>query len=104
MKRVFSHPLLALVIGLLLRLFFIFSLPSAGGDTPLYENLASNWLQNKVYGIPIDGVLTPLDLRMPGYPAYLAAIQALTHRGAEASRFWVMLGQEIGRASCRERV
>ena len=93
MKRVFSHPLLALVIGLLLRLFFIFSLPSAGGDTPLYENLASNWLQNKVYGIPIDGVLTPLDLRMPGYPAYLAAIQALTHRGAEASRFWVMLGQ-----------
>lgn len=93
MKRVFSHPLLALVIGLLLRLFFVFCLPSTGGDTPLYENLASNWLQHRVYGVPIDGVLTPLDLRMPGYPAYLAAIQALTHRSAEASRFWVMLGQ-----------
>ena len=23
------------------------------------------------YGIPVDGILTPLDLRMPGYPAYL---------------------------------
>jgi hypothetical protein len=93
MKRVFSHPLTALVIGLLLRLFFVFRLPSAAGDTPLYEALASNWLKSAVYGISLNGTLAPLDIRMPGYPAYLAVIQALTHRSAEASRLWAMLGQ-----------
>jgi hypothetical protein len=95
MKRVFSHPVTALVTALLLRLFFVFRLPSSAGDTPLYEELASNWLHHGVYGIPIDGVLTPLDIRMPGYPAYLALIQAVSHRSAEASRLWVMLGQVL---------
>ncbi len=93
MKRVFSHPLLPLVIGLLLRLFFLFRLPSSAGDAPLYEALASNWLHQHVYGIPVDGVLRAVDIRMPGYPAYLALIQAITRRSAEDSRFWVMLGQ-----------
>jgi hypothetical protein len=93
MKRVFSQPLLPLVIGLLLRLFFLFRLPSSAGDTPLYEALASNWLHHHVYGIAVDGVLRPVDIRMPGYPAYLALIQAITRSGAEASRFCVMLGQ-----------
>src|SRR5258708_15577248 len=93
MKLVFSHLLSPLLIGLLLRLFFLFRLPSAAGDTPLYENLASNWLHHRIYWIPVAGVLTPLDIRMPGYPGYLALIQAITGRSAEASRFWVMLGQ-----------
>src|ERR1700756_1092357 len=95
MKRVFSPPLLPLVIGLLLRLFFLFRLPSSAGDTPLYEALASNWLHQHVYGIPVEGALRAGDIRMPGYPAYLALIQAITGRSAEASRFWVMLGQVL---------
>lgn len=95
MKRVFSHPLTALVSGLLLRLFFLFKLPSSAGDTPLYEDLAQNWVKHSVYGVGIDGVLTPLDIRMPGYPAYLALIQALTNHSGEAARFWVMLGQVV---------
>jgi hypothetical protein len=93
MKRVFSHPWLPLVIGLLLRLFFLFRLPSPAGDAPLYEALASNWLRHHVYGIPVDDVVRPVDIRMPGYPAYLALIQAITRSSAEPSRFWVMLGQ-----------
>jgi len=93
MRRVFSHPLLPLVIGLLLRLFFLFRLPSSAGDTQLYETLAANWLHSRVYGITVGGVLVPVDIRMPGYPAYLALIQAITRRSAEDSRFWVMLGQ-----------
>jgi hypothetical protein len=68
-------------------------LPSSAGDTPLYEALASNWLHQHVYGIPVEGALRTVDIRMPGYPAYLALIQAITRRGAEDSRFWVMLGQ-----------
>ena len=95
MKRVFSHPLTALVTGLLLRLFFVFEYPSTAGDTSLYESLASNWLKSHVYGIAIDGKLTPLDLRMPGYPAYLALVQAISRRSAEDTRLWVMLGQVL---------
>src|SRR5258708_16328810 len=101
MKLVFSHLLSPLLIGLVLRLFFLFRLPSAAGDTPLYENLASNWVHYRTYGIPVAGALTPLDIRMPGYPAYLALIQAITGRSAEASRFWVMLGQaSLDLAAC----
>ena len=95
MKRVFSQPITALVIGLLLRLFFVFRLPSSAGDTPLYEGLASNWLHQHVYGMRLGDVLTPLDIRMPGYPAYLALIQAVTGRNAEAARLCVMLGQVV---------
>ena len=95
MKRVFSHPLTALVIGLLLRLFFVFRLPSLSGDGPLYEKLATNWLRHGIYGFAIEGVLTPLDTRMPGYPAYLAFVQAVSNRSAEAARLWVMLGQVV---------
>jgi hypothetical protein len=100
MKRVFSHPLSALVIGLLLRLFFVFRFPSSAGDTQLYDALASNWLQHGVYGIPIDGALTPLDIRMPGYPAYLALIHAITHRSGDAARLWIMLGQVFLDLAC----
>ncbi len=100
MKRVFSHPLTALVIGLLLRLFFVFRYPSSAGDTQLYDGLASNWLQHGVYGIPIDGVLTPLDIRMPGYPAYLALIHAISRRSGDAAHVWIMLGQVILDLAC----
>jgi hypothetical protein len=93
MKRVFSHRLTALVTGLLLRLFFLFALPSSAGDTALYETLSLNWVKHSIYGLRVDGVLTPVDIRMPGYPAYLAAVQAFSNLSGEAARFWVMLGQ-----------
>src|SRR5882762_8407793 len=65
------------------------------GDTGLYEKLATNWLQHHVYGLTVNGVLTPLDIRMPGYPAFLALVQVVTHRSAEAARLWVMLAQVL---------
>jgi hypothetical protein len=93
MKRVFSHPLTALVTGFFFRLFFLLRLPSSAGDTALYETLALNWVKHSTYGMAVDGVLTPVDIRMPGYPAYLALINAFTNLSGEAARFWVMLGQ-----------
>ena len=36
-----------------------------------------------------------LDIRMPGYPAYLAAMQGVVRRSAENSRLFVMLGQVV---------
>ena len=93
MKRVFSHPLTAIVIGFFLRLLFLLFLPSTAGDTALYETLSENWVGHRIYGLVVEGVLTPVNIRMPGYPGYLALVRILTDLSGEAARFWVMLGQ-----------
>src|SRR5207247_3783869 len=93
MKRVFSNPLVALVAGLCLRLYFVLKFPATSGDTVLYEQIATNWLKHHVYAMTVSGAITPVDLRMPGYPAFLATLYALTGRTSEAARLWVMLAQ-----------
>ncbi|HWF39748.1 MAG TPA: glycosyltransferase family 39 protein [Candidatus Acidoferrales bacterium] len=70
-----AFAILALLVGLALRLYFVSTFPAQGsGDAPFYIELAWNWLKKGVYGFPIGGVLTPVDMRVPGYPAFLAAI------------------------------
>jgi hypothetical protein len=93
MKRIFSSPVFALAAGLCLRLFFVLKFPADSGDSPLYEELAANWLKHHVYGLELHGAFAPVDVRMPGYPAFLALIYALTGRTGEAARLWVMLAQ-----------
>jgi hypothetical protein len=95
MKRIFSHTVAALVAGLCLRLFFAFKFPFAPTDTALYEQLATNWLQHHVYAITVDGGLAPVDLRMPGYPASLAIIYAITGRVGPDARLYVTLVQTV---------
>src|SRR5215470_17784808 len=85
MKRVLSHPLIALALGVWLRLFFVLKYPAQSGDLPLYNELATNWLKHGTYGVTLNDVLTPVDVRMPGYPAFLAMIYALTGRVGEAA-------------------
>jgi len=93
MKRVFSSPFVALAAGLCLRLYFVLKYPATSGDTVLYEQIATNWLKHHVYGMTVGGAITPVDLRVPGYPAFLAIIYALTGRTGADARFWVMLAQ-----------
>jgi hypothetical protein len=93
MKRVFSNPLAALAVGLCLRLYFVLKFPANSGDTVLYEQIATNWLKHHVYAMTVGGEVTPVDLRMPGYPAYLALVYWLTGKTAAAAHLWVMLGQ-----------
>jgi hypothetical protein len=93
MKRVFSNPLVALIAGLCLRLYFVLKFPANSGDTVLYEQMATNWLKHHVYAMEVGGAITPVDLRMPGYPAFLAIVYALTGRTGEAARLSVMLAQ-----------
>ena len=93
MKRVFSNPLVALAAGLCLRLYFVLKFPANSGDTVLYEQIATNWLKHHVYAMTVGGAITPVDLRMPGYPAFLAMLYALTGRTGEDTRLWVMLAQ-----------
>ena len=93
MKRIFSNAVFPLTAGLCLRLLLVLKFPANSGDTVLYEEIAANWLKHHVYAIAVDGSLTPVDLRMPGYPAFLALIYALTGHTGESARLWVMLAQ-----------
>jgi hypothetical protein len=93
MKRIFSHPLVALAAGLCLRLFFVFKFPANSGDSVLYEQMATNWLKHHAYAMEVFGQITPVDLRMPGYPAILAVIYAITGRTGANARFDVMVTQ-----------
>jgi len=72
----------ALAAGLALRLFFIGRFPFYSGDTKFYEELARNWLDHGVYGLYVGGSLTAVDMRVPGYPAFLTAIYFAIGRSA----------------------
>jgi len=93
MKRVFSNRLVALTAGLCLRLYFVLKFPANSGDTVLYEQIAVNWLKHHLYAMTVGGQIMPVDLRMPGYPAFLAIVYALTRRTGADARLWVMLAQ-----------
>src|ERR1700689_2263611 len=97
--RPFSYTQLGLAMaaGLALRLFFIWHFPFYSGDTKFYEELARNWLDHGVYGLYVRGTLTAVDMRVPGYPAFLAAIYFVIGRSARA----VMVAQAfVDLATC----
>jgi hypothetical protein len=95
MKRIFWHTIVASVAGLCLRLFFVLKYPANSGDTVLYEQMATNWLRHHVYAMEVYGQITPVDLRMPGYPAFLAILYALTGRTGADARLPVMVAQAM---------
>src|SRR5208282_5953746 len=51
--------------------------PGIVDDSRLYANIAENWLQHGIYGVTNSGVIMPTLSRLPGYPAFLAAIFAV---------------------------
>src|SRR5580704_13486576 len=83
---------LAVSAGLALRVFFVLKFPvTESGDAPFYIELAWNWLKKGVYGFPVNGQLTPVDMRVPGYPAFLAAVFAFAGNSPRA----VLLAQVV---------
>jgi hypothetical protein len=82
-------------VGVGLRLFFVLRCPAESGDAPVYESLAANWLQHGSYSLLLDGRIISVDIRVPGYPAFLAIVYALTGRTGAAARLWVMLAQIV---------
>ncbi|MGA7918211.1 MAG: hypothetical protein WCA38_00980 [Candidatus Acidiferrales bacterium] len=82
----------AVLAGLVLRVYLVLKFPVTDtGDAPFYIELAWNWLKNGVYGFPVYGRLTPVDMRVPGYPAFLAAVFAFAGQSTRA----VMLAQIV---------
>jgi hypothetical protein len=74
----------ALSLGFALRIFFIVHFPFFAGDTKFYDELARNLLDHRVYGLFVHGQLTPVDMRMPGYPVFLAGLYAAFGRSIRA--------------------
>ena len=73
------------LLGFALRGYFLHWHFLFEGDSLVYGDLAKNWLLHGVYGITDNGQVMPVDIRMPGYPAFLAAIFRLfgiEHYGA----------------------
>ena len=86
------HIAFAALTGLMLRIYFVLKFPvTQSGDAPFYIELAWNWLKKGVYGFPVNGRLTAVDMRVPGYPAFLAAIFAFAGKSPRA----VMLAQAM---------
>jgi 4-amino-4-deoxy-L-arabinose transferase-like glycosyltransferase len=69
--------LAATLAALALRLLFLLRFPGIVDDSRLYANIAANWLQHGIYGITDSGQIMPTFSRLPGYPAFLAAIFAI---------------------------
>ncbi len=65
------------VAAIVLRLVFIFRFSSITTDSFIYGDIAKNWLQHGVYGITCANEVLPTYIRLPGYPAFLAAIFAI---------------------------
>ena len=65
------------VAGLALRAFFAAKFPQVTPDSLLYADLAKNWLAHGIYGQTDPSGILPTYVRLPGYPAFLAAVFAV---------------------------
>ncbi|HKU26382.1 MAG TPA: glycosyltransferase family 39 protein, partial [Candidatus Sulfotelmatobacter sp.] len=77
LRRKATFFLLLTLAGLALRLFLVWRFPAVVDDSRLYADIAKNWLQHGTYGITNSGKIMPTLSRLPGYPAFLAAIFAV---------------------------
>jgi 4-amino-4-deoxy-L-arabinose transferase-like glycosyltransferase len=73
-RRNWLFFLLATVAALALRFFFVFAFPHVTGDSFVYGDIAKAWLQRGMYALTDNNHLRPTLIRLPGYPAFLAAI------------------------------
>jgi len=69
--------LAASLVALALRLVFVLHFPAVVDDSRLYADIAENWLGHGVYGITDSSQVVPTLSRLPGYPAFLAAVFAI---------------------------
>jgi len=69
--------LIATLAGVALRLLFILRFPGVTTDSFVYGDIAKNWLQHGIYGLSGVDEISPTYIRLPGYPAFLAAVFAI---------------------------
>ena len=71
-RRYFGFFLAATAAAFALRLLFLWKFSFVAGDSFIYGDIAKNWLQHGVFGMTEAGAIVPTDIRLPGYPAFIA--------------------------------
>jgi len=90
--------LIATLAGVALRLLFIFRFPGVTSDSFVYGDIAKNWLQHGIYGLSGINDVSPTYIRLPGYPAFLAAVFAIF--GMEHYRSALVLQMFVDIGTC----
>src|SRR3984893_16647346 len=90
--------LLATLAGVGLRLLFIFRFPGVTTDSFVYGDITKNWLQHGIYGLSGVDDISPTYIRLPGYPAFLAAVFAIF--GMEHYRAVLVLQMFVDIGTC----
>ena len=90
--------LLATLAGVVLRLVFILRFSGVSADSFVYGDIAKNWLQHGIYGLSGVNDISPTYIRLPGYPAFLAAVFAIL--GMEHYRAVLLLQMFVDVGTC----
>jgi len=77
LRQHFRFFLFATLAGVALRMLFIVRFPAITADSFVYGDIAKNWLERGIYGLGGGNDVTPIYIRLPGYPAFLAAVFAI---------------------------
>ncbi|HEX5284119.1 MAG TPA: glycosyltransferase family 39 protein [Bryocella sp.] len=88
----------AMAAGFVVRALFLWRHPPFRGDALVYGELAHHMIKEHVYGLVDAGVLKPTLIRLPGYPAFLAACFEVFGDANYVSVLWVQLLVDL--ASC----
>jgi len=72
--------LLLTIAAFALRLVFYWRFPHVTGDSLIYGDIAKNWLDQGIFGLTHSDGVHPTLIRLPGYPAFLAACFVLFGR------------------------
>ena len=75
-----KYFLLVTLAAFALRLYFYLRFPHVTGDSLIYGDIARNWLDHGIYGLSRATGPQPTWIRLPGYPAFLAACFVLFGR------------------------
>jgi 4-amino-4-deoxy-L-arabinose transferase-like glycosyltransferase len=98
LRQHFRFFLIATLAGVTLRLVFIFRFPGVTTDSFVYGDIAKNWLQHGIYGLSGVNDISPTYIRLPGYPAFLAAVFAIF--GMEHYRAALLLQMFVDIGTC----
>lgn len=72
LRQATKSTVVALFLGLLLRLWFIHYYPVIEGDTLVYGEIALNWFWHGTFGLMRVHGIEPTLVRLPGYPLFVA--------------------------------
>jgi hypothetical protein len=84
----------ALAAGALLRLVLFHFRPQLSGDALMYGELAHNMTAHHVFGFT-ENIIRPTLIRLPGYPAFLAACFAVFGNANYLAVIWVQMAIDL---------